>query len=387
MKLTCTHCGDAFTITAEQLGTRGKCPHCKATIILPRSANSFGADGELKAPGLWMERWFSFIGAAFLHLVVIVILALIPYRYFSVGEVTEGEEVFLGEVSQVALSDTADAKLQAEAVNLNSTERSVSMFSDEMVSSTSSSISSNPTPQESELDPGGGRSGEFDLQSLKNQSNDDEGQQDFEQLVAQMRQDGLEIVITFDSTGSMEGEINEVKSKIERMGSVLFRIVPKTRISVCTYRDVGARYVVKGVPLTDNLGNIVKFLEKVSAAGGGDDPEAVQSGLEWSIKQNQFQQRSRKVILLFGDAPPHASDKDYCLKLASEFRKEYGGVVSTVTCHSEERLPSFIEIAQMGGGEAFLTRDEREIMSQLMVLVFGSKHREKVLEAFDLLGR
>ncbi|MCP4479915.1 MAG: hypothetical protein GY818_17675, partial [Planctomycetaceae bacterium] len=49
--------------------------------------------------------------------------------------------------------------------------------------------------------------------------------------------------------------------------------------------------------------------------------------------------------------------------------------------------PSFVEIAQMGGGEAWLTKNEREIMSQLIVLVFGSEHREKVLQAFDLLER
>ena len=41
----------------------------------------------------------------------------------------------------------------------------------------------------------------------------------------------------------------------------------------------------------------------------------------------------------------------------------------------------------MGGGEAFLTTDERQIMTQLMVLVFGSRYREKVVEAFRLLGR
>ena len=99
------------------------------------------------------------------------------------------------------------------------------------------------------------------------------------------------------------------------MGSVLFRLVPKTRISVCTYRDIGARYVVKGVPLTDQLGDIVKFLEKVTAAGGGDDPEAVQAGLDWSIKQNKFQPRSRKIILLFGDAPPHISDKRHMFEI------------------------------------------------------------------------
>ena len=113
----------------------------------------------------------------------------------------------------------------------------------------------------------------------------------------------------------------------------------------------------------------------------------VNAGLEWAIHQNQFRPAARKVILLFGDAPPHAADHDYCLRLASEFRRKYHGVVSTVTCHSAQRLPAFIEIAQMGGGEAFLTRNEREIMTQLIILVFGSKYREKVLEAFHLLDR
>ena len=45
-----------------------------------------------------------------------------------------------------------------------------------------------------------------------------------------------------------------------------------------------------------------------------------------------------------------------------------------------------LERALAGGGEAFLTSDRRQIMTQLMVLVFGSKYRSKVIEAFRLLG-
>ena len=388
MKLSCTHCGDVFTITAEQLGTRGKCPHCKATIILPKAANSGILDGELKPPSLWMERWFSMLGAVFLHILVIAILALIPYRFLSQGELSEGEEVMIGSINRVVLNDTAKSTLQMESSQLDSEDRSANLFTEQMMSSSSSALSSRQTMEDPVLNPGGGQRGEFDLQAVQTaQDQDDPGTEDFEQLISQLKQNGLEIVIMFDSTGSMEGEIQEVKSKIERMGTVLFRIVEKTRISVCTYRDVGAKYVVKGLPLTDNLGDIIEFLQDVSAGGGGDDPEAVHAGLEWATTQNQFRPKARKVILLFGDAPPHAPDKDYCLRMASEFRRKQNGVVSTVTCHSEQRLPAFIEIAQMGGGEAWLTRNEREIMSQLIVLVFGSKHREKVLEAFDLLDR
>ena len=61
--------------------------------------------------------------------------------------------------------------------------------------------------------------------------------------------------------------------------------------------------------------------------------------------------------------------------------------MSTVTCRSRQPLPEFYEIAMAGGGEAFLTTNEREIMTQLMVLVFGSQHRQKVLEAFRLMER
>jgi len=52
-----------------------------------------------------------------------------------------------------------------------------------------------------------------------------------------------------------------------------------------------------------------------------------------------------------------------------------------------EPLPSFIDIAEVGGGEAFVTANERQIMTQLIVLVFGNRHRAKVLEAFKLLER
>ena len=93
----------------------------------------------------------------------------------------------------------------------------------------------------------------------------------------------------------------------------------------------------------------------------------------------------RKVILLFGDAPPHDSELALCLRVASDFHGQKQGVVSTVTCRSFRKLPAFVQIAEVGGGESFLTTDERQIMTQLMVLVFGSRHRAKVLEAFKLL--
>ena len=136
----------------------------------------------------------------------------------------------------------------------------------------------------------------------------------------------------------------------------------------------------RGQPLTGNMQELMTFLDGVEADGGGDYPESVHEGLQWAVSKNKFNSRARKVILLFGDAPPHPENLKQCLAIASDFQRQTAGIVSTVTCRNGDRLPEFVHIAQVGGGEAFLTSDERQIMTQLMVLVFGGKHRAKVLE-------
>lgn len=201
-----------------------------------------------------------------------------------------------------------------------------------------------------------------------------------------MRQNGLDLVICFDSTGSMGGEIMQLKTKISKINAALFKLVPSARISIVTYRDIGDEYVVKGLPLTKDARAIEEYLQPIAAAGGGDEPEAVQEGLRWSVEKNTFRKDAVKVLLLFGDAPPHDPDIPTCVKIAGDFRTKQRGIVSTVTCRTG-KLPSFEEIAKAGGGEAFEAKDDKQIVEQLIVLVFGSENRSKVVEAFDLLDR
>ncbi|GIW93543.1 MAG: hypothetical protein KatS3mg110_1584 [Pirellulaceae bacterium] len=207
---------------------------------------------------------------------------------------------------------------------------------------------------------------------------------DWEGFVQQLRRNGLDIVIVFDSTGSMSGEIQQVKQQIAGIMRSLLKLVPKTRVSLCTYRDYEDEYVVKGVGLTDDISQLEAFLARTSADGGGDAPEAVDEGLNWAVANNPFHPPARKVILLFGDAPPHEQNRLRCVRIATTFHQQHGGIVSTVTCRQSVSLPEFVEIARAGGGEAFVLGNAREIMTQLMVLAFGSRYREKVIEALEL---
>ena len=102
------------------------------------------------------------------------------------------------------------------------------------------------------------------------------------------------------------------------------RSFPKTRISVCTYRDRGDEFVVKGLPLTTSIQDVSNYLSRIRARGGGDLPEAVEEGCTGPARKISFAP-ARKVILVFGDAPPHRERLQRCLQIATDFRKHEKG--------------------------------------------------------------
>ena len=55
MQLSCIHCGQEFSITADQLGGRGRCPHCHGEIELPKASDE-GGDQVHAAFGEGMQR-------------------------------------------------------------------------------------------------------------------------------------------------------------------------------------------------------------------------------------------------------------------------------------------------------------------------------------------
>jgi DNA-directed RNA polymerase subunit RPC12/RpoP len=383
LNILCVRCGKSFSITAEQLGTRGKCPHCQHTILLPRSERAYRFAHERRRPPNWGLRSASGVTSIAVHIVLISLLLWIPWRHAAPEDALE-ESVSVNIASTHRDSLTRNAlqwdwsAIERDPLNRVYLQKDLLRPATSMGDAWSAQLATRFESAAGSL----GEGTDFDSFSATGDSTDDT---DFGGLIERLQRDGLDIVITFDSTGSMDAEIRQVKARIERIGGALFKLIPQTRISICTYRDEGDAYVVQGLRLSENLAKISEYLDGISAEGGGDAPEAVDQGLRWAIEQNEFRPSARKVVLLFGDAPPHPGQKKTCLNLAASFRQQQNGSVSTVTCHSDRPLVDFVEIAVAGGGESFLSRHAREIMSQLMVLVFGSEHREKVIEALDLL--
>ena len=384
VKIVCIHCGGEFSIRAQDLGGKGLCPHCKGEITLPK-AEQPQAEAAAHRPGptSWLDGSISGLVSLVFHMALFLLIALTQQQYGGTGVAGEGEEVLIGKLPTEELSESPEEQLTSAEVQkeqaTNDLEQLVEIEAPTSAADSASADISTSTPS-----PSGGEAGSFDLGAVQI-GGGSMGGGSWEGMIGQLRRNGLDVVLCFDSTGSMSGEIDQVKRQIERIGQTLVTLVPKARISICTYRDHGDEFVAKGLPLTGSIQDVSAYLDRISAGGGGDHPEAVEEGLYWSVQQNQFRPSARKVILIFGDAPPHPEKLKRCLDISSDFQKQHKGVVSTITCREPEPMPEFYQIAKAGGGEAFLSTDQRQIMTQLIVLVFGSRHRQKVLEAFKLL--
>ena len=209
----------------------------------------------------------------------------------------------------------------------------------------------------------------------------------FSRHVEELREEGLDIVFIFDSTSSMADFLRHIKIKIANMIATFKKLVPEARIGLVTYRDVGDDFVTKSHQLTHGTSSLQNFLKDIDPVGGGDEAEALDEGLRVAIEDLNWNAKSKKIILLIGDAPPHQKDMEKTIRLIEKFRKKMGGVVSTLdtSLHSSERasggeqkkvLNEFKLIADIGGGESSRLVDEEKVIKQMVLLAFGTRWEE-----------
>src|SRR4051812_10375009 len=85
----------------------------------------------------------------------------------------------------------------------------------------------------------------------------------------------IEVVFSFDTTGSMYPCLTQVRKKIGAPAARLMKEVPGMRIGIIAhgdYCDAGSTYVTKALDLTDDPGAVCRFVERVGPTGGGGAP-------------------------------------------------------------------------------------------------------------------
>src|SRR5205814_9833820 len=204
------------------------------------------------------------------------------------GRAEEGHDGMIGMLPKTDLVDRHEEQLTTTEVEKKQAADGETIEIDVPNPVTSAASAAGDVPSVA-LSASGGEIGSFDLGTVRLAgAAGGGGGGSWEGMIGTLRRTGLDIVICFDSTGSMGGEIDQVKRPIERIGQTLVTLIPKTRISIVTYRDRGDDYVVKGLPLTSSIQEVSSYLARIQASAGGDLPEAVDEGLYWSSSQNQF---------------------------------------------------------------------------------------------------
>ena len=199
----------------------------------------------------------------------------------------------------------------------------------------------------------------------------------------------FEVNFVLDSTGSMSRTMTWIKGDIARMMRALALVSTRPKMGVTLYRDFvsgmrtedylvtvstdprsrvygGGNYVVKLAPMMSEADRLAKAIKTAYASGGGDTPEAVYEAIWAAINKNTWARSGAKLIVLVGDAPPHAKTMDklktlvtqsrakgfgfLCVKVSDAYRQatvkqEYKGTV----CDLES---SFNLIAEWGKGKA-----------------------------------
>ncbi|MBN1533621.1 MAG: VWA domain-containing protein [Spirochaetes bacterium] len=117
----------------------------------------------------------------------------------------------------------------------------------------------------------------------------------------------LDILFIFDTTGSMGEEIARLKRTIEIIYLNLSALPsrPRVRFGMVLYKDRGDEYVTRIIPLTENLESFQAALNRITASGGGDLPEDLQSALRDAMTSIQWDTQGVRLCFVVTDAPPH----------------------------------------------------------------------------------
>jgi predicted Zn finger-like uncharacterized protein len=103
VNINCVRCGQSFSITAEQLGTRGKCPHCSQTILLPKSERVYRQGRGKGGPSSFRGQSVCGIASVLVHVLVFTLLMLIPWSRAQRPVESEGTSVDIAVIPREAL--------------------------------------------------------------------------------------------------------------------------------------------------------------------------------------------------------------------------------------------------------------------------------------------
>ena len=205
----------------------------------------------------------------------------------------------------------------------------------------------------------------------------------------------LDMVIAFDTTGSMAAYIGAVRQEVADLIPKLFKDNPDLRLGIVAFGDycdmVNAQEFGKAyqcIMPTDNENELIRFIKESQDTSGGDGDEFYELVLKKIIEETPWREGSYRSILLIADAEPHDVGYSYRdiihgnqIDWREEARKAAAQMIKidTVTITS---APWFKELSAMTNGTSVPFRTGYKT-GRLVEAAIYAKGSRKSREFFD----
>jgi hypothetical protein len=186
----------------------------------------------------------------------------------------------------------------------------------------------------------------------------------------------IDVVISFDTTGSMYPVLTQVRRKVKEAVTRLMAELPGIRIGIIAhgdYCDAGSTYVTQHLNLTQDTAAITHFVEHTQATGGGDAPECYELVLH-EAQSLAWRPEATRVFVLIGDDVPHApAANPQRLNWRTEVTALTAQGVSVYGVQALNRrhaTPFYREMANLSGGFHLSLDQFAEITDMLMAICY-----------------
>lgn len=205
--------------------------------------------------------------------------------------------------------------------------------------------------------------------------------------------DAVEVVFSFDTTGSMYPCLTQLREDLKSTVKQLFKDIPNIRIGIMAHGDDANRnelYDIKVLDLTDDQATVVNFVNKVPASYGGG-PHANYERVLNEARSISWTAGKSKVLVVMGDEVPHGptfranNGKSYNWRNDLELLLEAGVNVHGVHCLPGIRPGSrhfYEEIAKTTGG-FYLTLEQFDSVTDLVLAICYKEKGKEFVEQYE----
>lgn len=197
----------------------------------------------------------------------------------------------------------------------------------------------------------------------------------------------LDMVIAFDTTGSMSRYIDDVRMQVAELIPVLFQDNDDLRLGIVAFGDYCDMSSTKEFGIayqclepTNKIDDIVYFVRYSRDTSGGDADEFYELVIKKIVEETPWREESTRAVLLISDSKPHPlgyTYKKYVVNNQIDWRQEAQKAaekkirIDTVTIND---LPWYHELSEMTNGVCvpFSSSDRTSRLVRASVYARGS---------------